>query len=44
MRDTRVRTGADAMAIGRLLNMAAIGLIALSIGVGMLSWRLFGAA
>ena len=43
MRDTRVRTGADAMTIGRVLNMAAIGLIALAIGVGMLSWRLFGA-
>jgi len=44
MRDTRVRTGADAMTIGRVLNMAAIGLIAMAIGVGMLSWRLFGAA
>ena len=32
------------MTIGRVLNMAAIGLIAMAIGVGMLSWRLFGAA
>ncbi|MGH8172765.1 MAG: hypothetical protein ACREPX_06435 [Rhodanobacteraceae bacterium] len=44
MRDTRVRSGSDAMAMARMLNMAAITLIALAIGFGMLSWRLFGVA
>jgi hypothetical protein len=42
MRDTRVRTGEQAVAVGRLLNMAAIALLVLSIGVGVLSWHQFG--
>lgn len=43
LRDTRVRHGADAMSMARMLNMAAIGLIVLAIGFGMLSWRQLGA-
>jgi len=43
MRDTRVRTGEHAIAFGRMLNIAAIALLAMSIGVGVLSWHQFGA-
>jgi hypothetical protein len=44
VRDTPVRAGADALIFGRSLNVAAIVLIALAVGCGVLSWRLLGAA
>lgn len=40
--DTRVRTGADAVSFGRMLNIVAVVLIVLAIGFGVLGWRLFG--
>ena len=42
--DTRVRSGDDAAAFGRMLNVVAVVLIVLAIGFGVLGWRLFGAA
>jgi len=44
VRDTRVRSGTEALVLGRMLNMAAIVLIALTIGCGVLSWHLFASA
>lgn len=41
--DTRVRSGEAAVTFARMLNIVAVVLIALALGVGVLGWRLFGA-
>ncbi len=41
VRDTPIRRGAAAMRIGRLLQVAAVVLLLLALGAGVLSWRLF---
>jgi hypothetical protein len=43
VRDTRVRSGEAAVTFARMLNITAVVLIALALGVGVLGWRLFGA-
>ncbi|MEO8010388.1 MAG: hypothetical protein ABI650_01960 [Dokdonella sp.] len=42
VRDTPIRRGAAAMRVGRLLQVAAVVLIALALAAGLLSWRLIG--
>ncbi len=44
LRDTPIRRGDAALRLGRLFNVAALVLMAIAVGVGMLSWRLFAAA
>jgi len=41
LRDTAIRRDEAALRLGRLFNVAAMALIAVAIGAGMLSWRLF---
>jgi hypothetical protein len=41
IRDTPIRRGNAALRIGRLLQVAAIVLIALALTTGIVSWRLF---
>ena len=41
LRDTPIRRGAAALRIAKGLNALAVVLIALAIGTGVLSWRLF---
>ncbi|GAA0706974.1 hypothetical protein [Dokdonella soli] len=43
LRDTPIRRDAAALRLARLLNLVAVALIALAIGVGVVSWRLFTA-
>lgn len=40
LRDTPIRRDAAALRFGRLLNLAAIVLLALALGAGALSWRM----
>ena len=42
VRDTPVRSGDDALAFGRRLQLGAIALIAVAIAFGVLGWRAFG--
>jgi len=42
LRDTQVRSGNDALALGRMLNLASILLIVLGIAAGILGWHYFG--
>jgi hypothetical protein len=44
LRDTVVRRGEAALGLGRLLNVAAITLVLMAAGVGLVSWQLFRAA
>ena len=43
VRDTRVRSDEAAVTFARTLNIIAVVLIALAIGIGVSGWRLFGA-
>jgi len=41
IRDTPIRRGETALRIGRLLNIAAVVLVLISIAIGVISWQLF---
>lgn len=41
LRDTPVRRGPEALRFGQWLNGAALLLVLLALGVGLMSWRLF---
>jgi hypothetical protein len=42
VRDTPVRSGDDAVAFARMLNIVAVVMIALALGMGVFGWRFFG--
>lgn len=44
LRDTPIRRGDAALRLGRLLTAAAVALVLLALGAGLLSWRLFALA